>query len=81
MAAVEHEAPFEDAHAGDAHHVGGGHDHDHDTGHDHDDAHAAGHGGGDELGPVDWRAWGAGLLGVGCSMLVAGCLYVAINAA
>ena len=41
---------------------------------------AAGHGG-DELGPIDWRAWGAGLLGVGCSMLVAACLYVAVNAA
>jgi hypothetical protein len=80
MAAGEHEAPFEDAHARDAHHVGGGHDHAHDSRDDHGDGQAAGHGG-DELGPIDWRAWGAGLLGVGGSMLIAACLYLAVNAA
>jgi hypothetical protein len=60
----------------------------------HDDLQAAhepdeaadGHGGHDEhgehgtpLGPVDWLAWGAGLLGVGAGLVVAVCLYVATS--
>jgi hypothetical protein len=41
----------------------------------------AGHGGGHDehgaaLGPIDWFAWGAGLLGVGAGLAVAFCLYV-----
>jgi hypothetical protein len=60
----------------------------------HDDLQAAhepedaahGHGGHDEhgehgtaLGPVDWLAWGAGLLGVGAGLAVAVCLYLATS--
>ena len=39
----------------------------------------AGHGGqghGAALGPVDWPAWGAGLLGIAAGLLVAACLYL-----
>ncbi len=49
--------------------------------HEPDDA-GHGHGGHDErgehgstMGPVDWLAWGAGLLGVGAGLVVAFCLY------
>lgn len=28
------------------------------------------------LGPIDWFAWGAGLLGIGAAAVVAVCLYV-----
>jgi len=80
MATGEHEIPAGDAHAGNAQRVGGGEDHDQAPGHAHRDDHAGGHDG-ETLGPIDWRAWGAGLLGIGCSALVAACLYVAVNAA
>jgi hypothetical protein len=45
-----------------------GHGHD---GHDEHGSHGA------ELGPIDWRAWGAGIIGVGAGLVVAFCLYVA----
>lgn len=55
---------------------------DHPPAHEPDDAEH-GHGGHDEhgahgptLGPVDWFAWGAGILGVGAGLVVAFCLYV-----
>jgi hypothetical protein len=39
-----------------------------------------GHGAhGPQAGPVDWGAWGAGILGVGAGLAVAFCLYVATN--
>jgi hypothetical protein len=43
-----------------------------DAGHGHDghDEHAA------AQGPVDWLAWGAGILGVGAGLAVAFCLYL-----
>jgi hypothetical protein len=45
----------------------------------HGDGHGDGHGEHEEhgtaLGPIDWRAWGAGLLGVGAGLAVAVCLY------
>lgn len=56
----------EHVHAADAHHVGGGHDHDHDEG--HMDAEADDHG--ETLGPIDWKAWGATLLGIGFAALI-----------
>ena len=80
MAAGSHGANVEEIHAADAHHVGGGHDHEHATGHDHADAGAAGHGeshDGDALGPIDWRAWGAGVLGAVAAGVVAVALYLA----
>jgi hypothetical protein len=53
---------------------------DHPPAHEPDDA-GHGHGGHDEhgehepaLGPIDWAAWGAGLLGVGAGLAVAVCL-------
>lgn len=52
----------EETHAADAHHVGGGHDHDHDAGHSDEADHH-----GDQavpLGPIDWRAWGISALGI-----------------
>ena len=48
-----------------------------------DDAHAdaphGGHAQGAPLGPVDWLAWGAGLLGIGAGLVVAACLFIATN--
>lgn len=51
--------------------------------------HAQGHeehGGHDEhadhtvpLGPIDWTAWGAGILGVAAGLAVAVCLFVATS--
>ena len=38
-----------------------------------DDAH------GTALGPVDWPAWGAGLLGVAAGLVVAACLFLSTN--
>ncbi len=53
--------------------------------HEPDDA-GHGHGGHDghgeheaSRGPVDWLAWGAGLLGVGAALVVAVCLYAATS--
>ena len=58
---------------------------DHPPAHEPDDA-GHGHGGHDDhgahgpsLGPVDWLAWGAGILGVGAGLVVAFCLYVATS--
>ena len=31
---------------------------------------------GEALGPIDWYAWGAGLLGIGAGLAVAICLYL-----
>jgi len=64
---------------------------DHPPGHEPDDA-GHGHAGHDErgdhdehrdhaekLGPIDWRAWGAGLLGVGAGVVVAACLFLSTS--
>ena len=40
------------------------------------DAAQGDHGQGAPLGPVDWAAWGAGLLGIAAGLLVAACLYL-----
>jgi hypothetical protein len=46
----------------------------------HGDGHADGHGhGGEALGPVDVRAWGAAVLGIASALVVTGVLWVAIN--
>lgn len=57
----------------------------HPPAHEPDDA-GHGHGGHDEhgghgaaLGPIDWFAWGAGILGVGAGLVVAFCLYVSTS--
>jgi hypothetical protein len=59
---------------------------DHPSAHEPDDA-GHGHAGHDEhgehaaqLGPIDWRAWAAGLLGVWAGLVVAICLFVATTA-
>ena len=31
---------------------------------------------GASLGPVDWRAWGAGLLGTAAGLVIAACLFL-----
>lgn len=58
---------------------------DHPAVHEPDDA-GHGHGGHDEhgehgaaQGPIDWLAWGAGLVGVGAGLAVAFCLYVSTS--
>ncbi|MDA8236927.1 MAG: hypothetical protein M0T75_03425 [Chloroflexi bacterium] len=43
------------------------------AGHDEDGEHA------EPLGPVDWAAWGAGLLGIAAGLVVAFCLFVATS--
>lgn len=40
----------------------------------HADAHGD-HAHGTPIGPVDWLAWGAGLLGIAAGLVVAACLY------
>jgi len=49
-----------------------------DAGHGH-----AGHGEhgdhAEKLGPIDWAAWGAGMLGVGAGLVVAACLYISTS--
>ena len=40
------------------------------------DAAHGDHGQGAPLGPVDWPAWGAGLLGIAAGLVVAACLYL-----
>ncbi len=54
----------------------------------HGDAHDSGghagagqdsHGHGDALGAFDWRAWGAGLLGVAAGLAVAACFWLSAN--
>jgi hypothetical protein len=42
----------------------------------HVDAAHGGHAQGAPLGPVDWAAWGAGLLGIAAGLVVAACLYL-----
>ena len=47
---------------------------------DHDDAHGDAHGhGGEVLGPIDWRAWGAAALGIASAAVVLAVLYVTIR--
>lgn len=46
------------------------HGHEEHAGHDEHAEH------GKALGPIDWPAWGAGILGVGAGLVVAFCLYV-----
>ena len=36
-------------------------------------------GDGETLGPFDWRAWGAGLLGVAAGLAVAACFWLSAN--
>jgi hypothetical protein len=70
--------PHGDPSAGEAQHVGGGHDHDRRDGparDDHDD-HRAHPEQAEPLGPIDRAAWGAMLLGVLITLLVAGSLYL-----
>jgi hypothetical protein len=43
-----------------------------DDGHGHD-----AHGGGEALGPIDWRMWGVGLLGVVAALIVTAGFVVA----
>jgi hypothetical protein len=52
-----------------------GHQHGHEehAGHDEHGEHA------EPLGPFDWAAWGAGILGIGAGLVVALCLYVATS--
>jgi hypothetical protein len=59
------------------HGEGHGHDDGHDDGHaadahGHADAHAE-----ESLGPIDWSAWGAGVLGVILGLAVAWCFVLA----
>ena len=74
-----------ETHAGDTHHAG---DESHGA-RSGDVPHAAIHGGDANreavhggyahdapLGPIDWLAWGAGLLGIAAAAVVAICLYV-----
>jgi len=54
-------------------HVAGGHGHaDHGGSGGHDAEHAQ-----EALGPVDWRAWGAGVLGTAAAGVVVIALYLA----
>ncbi len=61
-------APAASAHAGQ--------DGAHAEAHGAEDGHG-GHGAAAQLGPVDWMAWGAGLLGVAAAAIVTICLYLA----
>jgi len=68
-----------DAHDASSHdvvaHAGGAQGH-------HDDAHGDAHGhDGETLGPIDWRAWGAMVLGLALGVVVLGVLYLSINQA
>ncbi len=42
----------------------------------HGDAAHGDHAQGAPLGPVDWAAWGAGLLGIMAGLVVAACLFL-----
>jgi hypothetical protein len=64
---AEHPAVHEPDEAG---HV---HGHEEHGGHDEHATH------GEPLGPIDWGAWGAGILGIGAGLAVAFCLYVATS--
>ena len=45
----------------------------------HEEAAPGDHALGAPLGPVDWFAWGAGLLGIAAGLLVAACLYLSTS--
>ena len=45
----------------------------------HEDVAPGDHALGASLGPVDWFAWGAGLLGIAAGLLVAACLYLSTS--
>jgi len=67
-----------DVHASDAPMAGGPHGlGDHGETHGHDD-HA--HDEDEALGPIDWPAWGAGVLGAGLGLLVAWAFVLAYAA-
>ncbi len=53
-------------------HDGGGQGH-------HADAHDDEHGHGETLGPIDWKAWGAAVVGLLGGLLVIVVLYATIN--
>ncbi len=53
---------------GDPHAAGG---HQDEAGHPHDEHASA------SLGPIDWAAWGAGILGIVAGLLTAACIYLA----
>jgi hypothetical protein len=40
------------------------------------DAAHGDHAQGAPLGPVDWAAWGAGILGIAAGLVIAACLYL-----
>ena len=54
--------------------VAGGHEGHHSDSHGDDHGHA-----GEALGPIDWRAWGAAVLGIASALLVVVVLYVTIR--
>lgn len=69
----------EDLHAADAHHVGGGHEHEHmAAGHAHEDDHSADHAE-TPTGPVDWGAWIVGAVGVAAGGAIAIVMALAIQ--
>jgi hypothetical protein len=45
----------------------------------HEDAAHGDHTHGTPLGPIDWLAWGAGLLGIAAGLAVAACLYLSTS--
>jgi len=45
----------------------------------HEDAAQGDHAHGAPLGPVDWFAWGAGLLGIGAGLVVVACLLISTS--
>jgi hypothetical protein len=45
----------------------------------HEDAPHDDHSHGTQLGPIDWPAWGAGLLGIAAGLVVAACLYISTS--
>ena len=45
----------------------------------HDENAHGDHAQGTPLGPVDWPAWGAGLLGIAAGLAIAACLYVSTH--
>jgi hypothetical protein len=45
----------------------------------HEDAAHGDHALGAPLGPIDWFAWGAGLLGIAAGLVVAACFYISTS--
>ena len=45
----------------------------------HEDAAHGDRAHGAPLGPIDWFAWGAGLLGIGAGLVVAACLLISTS--